>query len=479
MKTIVQKAPDADRWDAFIYAAYLSKMGCSGLLNAAAGIKKRGIRKVIADVRRYPWLLSLLTSDLSLYDNLTLGRTGPYREANAAVLASFMETVNELINGFIDNPQKTVMHENAVPPEIFYAMGLTPWSTELAGSFIPAYDSKKTEDYIDIAENEGIPPDVCSLPKLTMGMVLADHLPHPIALVTSNMPCDGGMSQYALIEEKYKVPSFYLDVPFNFYGERAVDYFVVQLKRMIDWLEGCTPGRMDWDRMREICEQRNRTAELQFELWDMLRLRPAPLAAETVLSSNIAFLAQPGSPRNTKLFKQLTGLARKNLNRGRGALSDERYRVALWNPLPPIFVGLFPWLEQTYGVALVMEMMTFNRQPFIDTRTPETMLRDLAQIMMQVPMARHTRGPAENFFGDLFYTYEHFDLDMLWISGHIGCKNTQALFGILREKCREREIPLFIMDVDILDTRIVSPESIQNQAQQFMETVMKAERLDT
>ena len=128
MKTIVQKAPDADRWDAVIYAAYLSRMGCSGLLNAAAGIKKRGFRKVMADVRQYPWLLSLIKSDLSLYDNLTLGRTGPYREANALVLASFMETVNELINGFIDHPRKMVMHENAVPPEIFYAMGLTPWS---------------------------------------------------------------------------------------------------------------------------------------------------------------------------------------------------------------------------------------------------------------------------------------------------------------------------------------------------------------
>ncbi len=477
MGRIVQKAPEASRWDAFIYAAYLGKFSYTGLSNAAAGVRKRGLRKVIDEMRQYPWMLSMLKADLSLYDNYTLGRTGLYREANAMVLGSLMETFNELMKGFLDNPQKTVMHENAVPPEIFYAMGLTPWPTEIAGSFLSAYDSKKTEAYIDVAENEGIPPDICSLPKLTMGMVLEDHLPHPIALVSSNMPCDGGMSQYALIENKYKIPSLYLDVPYNFYGERATDYYVSQLKRMIAWLEENTPGRMDWERMRDICEQRNRTAELQVELLDMLRLKPAPMASEAVLSSNVAFLAHPGSPRNTRLFKRLVAMSRKNLDRGKGALSNERYRVALWNPMPPIFPALFAWLEQAYGVALIMEMLTFNRHPFIDTRNPETILRDLAQIMMQVPMARHTRGPAENFFGDLFYVYEHFDLDMLWISGHIGCKNTQALFGMLREKCRKQDIPLFILDTDLLDSRIVSPEGIRNQIEQFMETVMKAERL--
>ena len=72
MSRIVQKAPDATRWDDFIYAAYLGKFGYATLGNLAAGVRKRGIRRVVAEMRQYPWLLSLLTSDLSLYDNLHL-----------------------------------------------------------------------------------------------------------------------------------------------------------------------------------------------------------------------------------------------------------------------------------------------------------------------------------------------------------------------------------------------------------------------
>jgi len=67
---------------------------------------------------------------------------------------------------------------------------------------------------------------------------------------------------------------------------------------------------------------------------------------------------------------------------------------------------------------------------------------------------------------------------MVWIAGHIGCKNTQALNGILREKCRKAGIPLLIIEYDLSDTRIVPKEGIITQVEQFMENIMKAERLD-
>ena len=53
-----------------------------------------------------------------------------------------------------------------------------------------------TSQYIDEAENAGINPDACSLPKATVGMVLKGHMPKGIAMVSSNMPCDAGMASY-------------------------------------------------------------------------------------------------------------------------------------------------------------------------------------------------------------------------------------------------------------------------------------------
>lgn len=471
MSAVVQRVRNPSLRDrglaAGYWAANLAKIGWLGV--------KRGPVRMLGDFQRYPWTRSLSRAN-ELHDTLTRGRTGLYREANAHVISSIISSIVEMVGGMLNRPEETVFHEDLVPPELLYGMGLNPWMVEFLGIVLPMIDAARVEGYIDTAENEGIPPDICSLPKSTIGLFLEGHLPRPRAIVTSNMPCDGGMSQYTLIERLLQVPTLRLDIPHNFYSERAVDYFVGELERMIAWLERHTSGRMDWDRMREVCEERNRAMEYELELWELIRERPAPMAAEPIYLTHLMYvIAQPGRPRGTRVFRRVMELARAARERGEAAVPDERYRVGLWNPPTMCFLDLFAWAEQAFGVSLVMDMLTYHRHPYIDTRSPETMLRDLAKIVMQGPMARHTRGPAENFFGDLFALYERFDLDMIWMAAHIGCKNTQALMGMFREKCRERDIPLLVIDYDLSDTRIESPAGIRRQVGQFMETVMKAE----
>jgi hypothetical protein len=474
MKTIVQKIQHPTVRDIALSAGYkaanLAKLAQVGI--------RRGPLRFWRESRQFPWLRSLSRAN-DLHDRMTRGRTGLYREANAFVITQVISSITGMVQGFFDHPENTVIHEDLVPPEILLGMGLNPWMAEFLGITLPMIDSATIEHYIDVAENYGIPADVCSLPKSTIGLFLENHLPRPAAVVASNMPCDGGMSQYTVIEQQTGAPVFRLDTPHQFHSERAVDYFAGELKRLIAWLEAQTPGRMDWDRMRAVCEQRNRATELEFELWDLLQDKPAPLAAETVYLPHLMYMiAQPGTEQGTRVFRRMVDLARKNRERHTGALPDERYRVALWNPPTMIFLDLFAWAEQAYGVSLIMDMLTYHRHPFIDTHTPETMLRDLAKVIMQGPMARHTRGPAENFFGDLFHFYERFDLQMIWMAGHIGCKNTQALNGMFREKCRKRGIPLLVIDYDLSDTRVVPPAEIRRQVEHFMETVMHADRLD-
>ena len=474
MKGLLPAEAQPGRREAALSATYRAsnwlKLGALGL--------KVGPLALLRAQRRYPWLASLLRVN-ELHDTMTRGRVGRYREANAYLVSQVITSINRMLAGLIQRPGETVLHEDLVPPELLFGMGLHPWMAELLGIVLPMVVPDAMEPYIDVAECAGIPPDVCSLPKSTMGMVLEGHMPAPVAVVTSNMPCDGGMSQYTLIQRELRAPMCCLDVPYDFYSERAVGYFASELRRLVIWLEEHTPGRMDWDRLREVCEERNRAVEYELELWDLLRLKPAPLAAETVYLTHLLYgVARPGTPRGTGVFRRMVEFARRNRDEGVGALEDERYRMALWNPPTLVFVGLPAWAERAYGVALLMDMLTYHRHPFVDTTSPETMLHDLARIVMQGPMARHTRGPAENFFGDLFHLVEQFSMDMIWMAGHVGCKNTKALTGMFREQCREREIPLLIIEYDLSDTRVVSPDGIQRQVERFMETVMRAERLD-
>lgn len=450
-------------------------------LAAIAGMGLRnGPVKTLRDLKQYPWMKTLLRANL-LNNKFGKNRSDLYYEATLVVVSFVINGFVRVLDDMFLRGEQLVIHEDMVPPELFRAMGLTPFMTELLGIALPMIDPHAVEHYIDLSENAGVPPDICSLPKSTMGLVLAGELPPALALVSSNLPCDGGMSSYTLIERTLNLPTFRLDIPHHFYNDRSRTFFVGELRRLIKWLEENTPGRMNWDKLAAICEERNRMVEQELELWDMLKTRPAPLAAEPVYLSHLwGANVSPGQPETTLLFKRLCDLAGKNLRAGTGAVTNEKYRALLWNPPLLHAVDLFNWAETAYGVSLIIDSMSYNRrEPYIDTSSEETLLYGLGLNIMEGPMARHTRGPAENYLDDIFDMVKQFDLDMLWVAGHVGCKNTAALNGVLREKCRKHNLPLLIINYDLSDPRIASRETIMDQVNHFMENIMSAKRLDT
>ncbi len=458
-----------------LYAKYLAS---NWIAIAGMGLRNGPI-KTVRDIQRYPWMKVLLRANL-LMDKFGQNRDDHYYEATLLVVSYVIKGFVKILDDMFQRGDRLIIHEDMIPPEIFRAMGLTPFMAELLGIALPMIEPHAAEAYIDRSENQGVPPDVCSLPKSTMGFVLAGELPPALALVTSNLPCDGGMSSYTLIERTLNLPTIRLDIPHHFYSERAQTYFVGEIRRLIAWLEERTPGKMDWDKLRRICEERNRLVEYELDLWDLISARPAPLAAEPVYLSHLwGANVMPGHPETTILFKRLGELARKNRQAGVSAVKNEKYRALLWNPPLLHAIELFNWAERAYGVSLIMDSMTYSRrEPYIDTSSEETMLYGLGQNIMEGPMARHTRGPAQNYLDDIFNMIKQFNIDMLWVAGHVGCKNTAALNGILREMCREHGLPLLIINYDLSDPRIVSSEGILEQVNHFMENIMKAKRLD-
>ncbi len=433
---------------------------------------------IVREFIRYPWMLQLLKVT-GLMRRLTRGRKGIYLESICMTIYTVSATLAENLEDIFYHRDLLIINEEMVPPDIARAMGLKVWVLESMSLLLPFLSGKSDLKYIDEAENAGVNPDACSLPKATMGMVLKGQMPAGLAMLSSNMPCDAGMASYSLMEREFNIPVYRIDAPYNFFNERADKHFADDLRGMIAFLEEHTPGRMDWERLREYCEGRNRMLELELELWDMIRLRPAPLAAEAVFLSHMWHVNLfPGHPVSIRHYERLVELARRNLSAKTPATENERFRAVLWNPPFPHFIDIFSQTERTYGVTVINDSMTYHRHNPIDTSTPETMLLGLGRTIMQGPMVRHTRGPAENYLDDIFRMVKQFDLDMVWVANHVGCKSGQAMNGILREKCREKRIPLLILDYDLLDPRIVSQDSMMNQVEHFMENVMKAPRLD-
>lgn len=464
--------------DALIYTKYWALIWATILKLVLRLFLKKGPIGLIRELVRYPWIFQFLRTTGALR-RLTRGRKGAYLEATGLTILSIGQTMVQMLEQVFYEPERLLINEDLVPPEIATAMGLNVWLVEGLGILLPVINPAFAQKYIDETENAGVNPDACSFVKTAMGMIIKGQMPKGAAIVSSNMPCDAGMASYSYIQREYGVPIYRIDTPFHFYSERAERHFVEDLKGMIAFLEKHTPGRMNWDRLREICKARNRMMELEMELWEMMRARPAPLAAETIYLSHIwHFSWFPGNPVGVRLFERLVELARKNLASKTPAVENEKFRAVLWNPWFPHFEDIINIAERKYGITVLMDSMTYNRHSPIDTSTPETMLHGLSQIIMQGPMVRHTRGPAENYLDDIFRCYKQFDLNMVWVANHVSCKSAGAMNGILREKCRGMRIPLLVLDYDLLDSRIVSHDNMVRQVDHFMENVMKAQRLE-
>ena len=444
----------------------------------AALILNLGPINTLRKIRQYPWILTLFTVN-SLVGRVNQGRTGNYREAIDYTLFIVLKDLKRHLEAAFLDSEKVVNHVEIMPIEIIEAMGLHSYSVEMLGILLSYINPTSMERYIDAADNFGIPNDSCSLPRAALGMGLMGHHPKGAALVSANIPCDGGKSVYNILSDCFDTPSFQIDVPAKYTSEEGLDYLVDQLKEMIDWLEENTPGRMDWDRLRQACKWRNEAVEYEMEMWEMYRQRPAPIAGDIVFLSHMwAFTIMPGTELSAQMMKHLHGLCKKNYDKGIAAAGTEKYRALMLNPVPAICAEFYAWAEQTYGVSIVMENMTYHTQPYIDTESPETMLRGLAHVFADSPMIRSGNSNTQKFLDETFRAYEEFDCDMIWFSDNLGCKQMKGFTGILKEKCREKNIPIVFIDHGLVDHRACDWVKITDQIGEFMENIMKAKKLN-
>lgn len=439
--------------------------GIRDFLHVAAFALRIGPMQTVRLFREFPWLIKgLKIHKLNGYVHGSL----PY---SREIVHLIFQYIIWILETYVKHPDRLIWFEELLTPEIALAMGFTPFMPESIGLVIPIVDNSNDEVYIDVTENEGYPADMCSFIKTSLGLVLKNQLPRPRMIITTNSPCDSAMAGYIPIQEKYNVPVFRLDQPYET-NEKTVPYYARYLRKMIDFLEEETGVKMNFDRLKDICEERNKQSDYILEFRELNRTHPAPAGVVLPLSI-LGHTLMPGSKMATKFAKTFRDESLKRFRNKVGAVKTEKIRYVMWGVPFMIDLGIYEWLEETYGAVSVAEMYSSRSYSFIDTSTPESMLLGLANDMMQGPMAKHTRGPAKNYYEDLIRLVKEYDADMVLLGAHIGCKSSFAIQGIVREVLKEQGIPCLAIQFDVADARVTSPFDIRQQVIQFMEVIMK------
>jgi benzoyl-CoA reductase subunit B len=377
----------------------------------------------------------------------------------------------ETFRAMDEGHKKLCWYEFCLTPELFLAMDIHPF----LGGTHPSVMSRGTPEvcwkFVDIAEEAGIPSELCVLDKFMYGALLKDEMPRADFIVTGSAPCDSSRIGYQMFEQLTDCPLYRLDAPVDDSPE-AHRYYAKELRRLIGFMEEQTGTRFDPDRLREVCEESNRATEIFLELFDMQRARPCPHGAVVNVGMYGAILNALGTPELTRYLEILREDAARAVAEGRGAVVDERHRVFWYYVHVGFDLEMYQWLEENFNVAVIMDVLTsYFREDPIDTTSVDTMLQGLARRGLETTMAR-VRVSGDKLTDRFLRDYEALGADCVVFPAPIGCKHVWGWLSTFKETCREHGIPVCEFDLDFIDSRIRSVDSIRSTLEEFFLAVM-------
>jgi hypothetical protein len=359
-------------------------------------------------------------------------------------------------------------------PELYTAMDLH-WYCLISQAFGGGGENPHMLDDLEALDNMPLANDICTLLRLGIYYLDAGLLPKPTAVVPLIEPCDGVVGAHEVLRnhrEWRDLPFFAPDPPY--YGdERSISYFADELKRMVAFLEETTGQKMDYDRLKEVCDETNK----QYALWaeyNVLRGSVPCPHGHTLGMACFALCngAGAGDPEHTKFYNDLIIDGEKRIKENDPEVKNQKIRL-LWFDVQPIwFADLAPWLEEEWGACVIQDMFGFAPYTPVDTSSIDTMLHDLGKRnLMDGPMVRQARGVAANFLTDIENIVRDMKIDCVIVPGHMGHKDGSASISFMREKCREIETPFLYIGLDQFDKRYTTVDEVKNRISQFFESM--------
>ena len=372
--------------------------------------------------------------------------------------------------GAVDQGRPIVYHPFTMFTEVMVALDLNSICCEgwdiVAGNADPQHPLQS----IDAACEAGIPDDLCSFDKALIGSVLRDTIPPPTMIVLGGAPCQNMGITYQAVSELTGAPLWVCDSPYNMDQEGAMEYWVNQYKGLIAFLEQHGGNKMDYDRLREVLDESNRCVEYWLEGMELMKLKPAPWSGPFGVGT-LAGITMFGMPAGTEAVKCVRDQIKDRVAKGEAAVSEEKARAIYFHLMPAWDQALTYWLGG-HGVAIPFVVFDDYRVEPVDTSTPESMVRGMARRALNTPMGKLGRGAFDEYIEDLLYSIDEWQGDCAIICAHPGCKWMTGGYGMIKDACRERGVPLFVYDVDLADPRMTSAEESRVKMEEFLSTVL-------
>lgn len=346
-----------------------------------------------------------------------------------------------------------------------------------------------TTHYIDVAQQYGIPGDVCPMPEAEAGISIEDDFAVVgKCAVQCNTTCDGSLMGNGIIakrlEREYGIPTFQLLAPMRHREDDVQEYAAQDIKNAIAFVEEHTGHKWDWDHYF-TCAKRVNDATRKRQAWLDINSTPYPqfIGAPFSLYNDTNYMGNCGRsadfpPIDAKLLK----LVEQGYKNKRMMAKEYRHRCIVWGVQPQYNIDMLTWMINCWGVVPLTDMLSMvNTRMIAEEDTPENREQafyDMAWLNENMIMRNRTHGGYKVLVDELWEFCEKMNADMVMMWEHMSCKALVGMHGQFEEQARERGIHLVWVTHDLCDPRVVSRQAIRDQFNSYMRTVMREEPLD-
>ncbi len=356
-------------------------------------------------------------------------------------------------------------HTVFFPAEILYAMDIVPMHTETTTWMISLFTGE-CSDMLAAGAELGMASEICSPHRGLAGAFSLGVLPRPDAVLWSNMVCDNTAKSGELVMEINDCPGYFLDHPFQ-HTKNEVDYFVGELRGMIDFLERLSGKKMDLDRLSEIVARMDRQIELYREISELRKAIPTPFHAQGFLELLSVDYLFPGQPEAIDYLETLRSELEEAVKKGKGAVENERFRLMSFFIPPMYLMGFMEKILNEFGAASVTEpFFTFWGEGKLD---PEKPLESVAEKSFMLPEMRMYGPMDERAIDSIKKCAGEYKVDGAIYYADVGCRHTCATIKLFKDVLNELDVPMLTVDCDVVDPTITSQDEMREKLEQFFE----------
>ncbi len=441
----------------------------------------------------YRWMASYLSAP-AWVDRHTEGLRGTHLRIAHLHFNAMVKHTTDLINILLANDKhfhkKSKMSDRTICVDEIFSSELTagfPNLIDVHVSTIPIFltsmvDQHITPPYLDITESYGVPADVCPLPSAEAGVAINDDYPLlGKCAITCNMPCDGSVVNSSYIDRRFNIPTHQINVPLRYNAEDVQEYAVDEVKDCIKFIEEQTGEKFDWNAFFASMKTYNRQLEYELQKWDINKTDYPQMTGATFWLYRLFYFHLSGG--YNKLFiktdKKVNKLMLKGFEKKEKVSKEMRHRAIVWSCPANYYTSLANWLENCWGINVVMDMETMISYIMYDTEDKDRSLLTYAKTLQRTTMRKHTKGGYRNVVDELWRIVDEYNADMVIMYDQISCKGMDGLNGIFDEQARERNVSFIWVPQDLMDPRTISRRDMREQINKYMTTVLQETPVDS